>query len=351
MYKEYFTPGMGGGPQQQMNPQATAPNHYGTKHVPATSNGGQLSMKEIAKIHHQSIELMSKLYADGKLDDSSYLALCTRQQDIMKQVTEQNNHGNIDNVSVSSPDLPQKKQLRSEPVRSAAASQDVSEQKVESRRKTASPFMAQDDESSRTYNYFEVKFKRNRKEIFVGAAGIQLDDFVRVEADRGEDLGRVSRTNVNADEENSFGSDSSDLEDETLVKEPRKTYRNASKSNFKRILRKASREELTLLSKKTVEESSVLEVCRQKVRQRKLSMKVIDAEFQFDRHKLTFFFESDRRIDFRELVRDLFALYKTRIWLQQIEKKGKPAVHANAIKTAGSDRKKSSRSPPRARDE
>ena len=47
-------------------------------------------------------------------------------------------------------------------------------------------------------------------------------------------------------------------------------------------------------------------------------MQVVSAEYQFDRHKLTFYFEAERRIDFRELVRDLFAIYKTRIWLQQM---------------------------------
>ena len=47
-------------------------------------------------------------------------------------------------------------------------------------------------------------------------------------------------------------------------------------------------------------------------------MHVLDAEYQFDRHKLTFFFEADGRIDFRELVRDLFSIYKTRIWMQQV---------------------------------
>ena len=47
-------------------------------------------------------------------------------------------------------------------------------------------------------------------------------------------------------------------------------------------------------------------------------MHLIDAEFQYDRHKLTFYFKADRRIDFRELVRDLFAAYKTRIWMQQV---------------------------------
>ena len=49
-------------------------------------------------------------------------------------------------------------------------------------------------------------------------------------------------------------------------------------------------------------------------------MNVVDAEYQFDRHKLTFFFEASCRVDFRELVRDLFSIYKTRIWMQQIDK-------------------------------
>lgn len=48
-------------------------------------------------------------------------------------------------------------------------------------------------------------------------------------------------------------------------------------------------------------------------------MSILDAEYQFDRHKLTFFFEADRRIDFRELVSELFSLYKTRIWMQQVD--------------------------------
>ena len=47
---------------------------------------------------------------------------------------------------------------------------------------------------------------------------------------------------------------------------------------------------------------------------------------QFDRHKLTFYFEADGRIDFRELVRDLFSIYKTRIWMQQLDKAGPRAA-------------------------
>ena len=48
-------------------------------------------------------------------------------------------------------------------------------------------------------------------------------------------------------------------------------------------------------------------------------MVILDSEFQFDRHKLTYFFEANRRIDFRELVNELFGLYKTRIWMQQVD--------------------------------
>jgi hypothetical protein len=61
------------------------------------------------------------------------------------------------------------------------------------------------------------------------------------------------------------------------------------------------------------------QVIRAKVLEQRLPMTILDAEYQFDRHKLTFFFEADRRIDFRELVSELFSLYKTRIWMQQVD--------------------------------
>ncbi|CAM9416572.1 unnamed protein product [Hapterophycus canaliculatus] len=80
-----------------------------------------------------------------------------------------------------------------------------------------------------------------------------------------------------------------------------------------------------MVKDKLRDEERVLEVCRTKVLQRSLPMRVMDAEFQYDRHKLTFFFEAEGRIDFRELVRDLFSLYKTRIWMQQLEPETTPS--------------------------
>ncbi|KDO24343.1 hypothetical protein SPRG_10420 [Saprolegnia parasitica CBS 223.65] len=145
--------------------------------------------------------------------------------------------------------------------------------------------------------YYEVQFKRCRKDIFSGLGGFKLGDYVKVEGDRGEDVGHVIR----------MAPDAKTLRSDSDSKEPApmKRARHASRK----------RERAHAFARA---EQEVLQVCRSKVRQRMLPMNVIDAEYQFDRHKLTFFFEADRRIDFRELVRDLFAIYKTRIWLQQV---------------------------------
>ena len=84
------------------------------------------------------------------------------------------------------------------------------------------------------------------------------------------------------------------------------------------------------------DEQKALQLCQSKVRAKKLPMEVIDAEYQWDRRKLTFYFIAEKRIDFRELVRELFRyvaeymlytfrlsshrrLYKTRIWMASLQ--------------------------------
>ena len=59
-------------------------------------------------------------------------------------------------------------------------------------------------------------------------------------------------------------------------------------------------------------------ICQEKIRKHKLEMKLIDAEYTFDNNKVLFYFTADGRIDFRELVKDLAAVFKTRIELRQI---------------------------------
>uniref|UniRef100_A0A7S2RAB1 U-box domain-containing protein n=1 Tax=Rhizochromulina marina TaxID=1034831 RepID=A0A7S2RAB1_9STRA len=161
---------------------------------------------------------------------------------------------------------------------------------------------------------YQVKFKRNQRNFLLSGGNscrgsVTTGSIVVVEADRGEDLGVVV----------------SKMPLEQFVEESATTAGHKPRGfgsmfqDTKRVLRLATEEEKVKLREKNEEEEQVLRVCRNKVKQRSLPMYVIDAEYQFDRHKLTFFFEAERRIDFRELVRDLFSVYKTRIWLQQID--------------------------------
>ncbi|KAI6040057.1 PSP1 C-terminal conserved region-domain-containing protein [Pisolithus marmoratus] len=92
--------------------------------------------------------------------------------------------------------------------------------------------------------------------------------------------------------------------------------------NPKMIYGKAQPQDRQQLVAKSQDELKALQLCQTKVRQKKLPMEVIDAEYQWDRRKLTFYFIAEKRIDFRELVRELFRLYKTRIWMASLQGPG-----------------------------
>jgi cell fate regulator YaaT (PSP1 superfamily) len=142
---------------------------------------------------------------------------------------------------------------------------------------------------------------------------------VIVEADRGEDLGVVvSRVSVQV-----FNAQVRVLPPKPALAQQSSSPESSNTnsvfaSDLKTIIRIASAAEISLLADKGADEAALLKLCRQKVKQRQFPMVVLEAEYQYDRNKLTFFFHASGRIDFRELVRDLFALYKTRIWMQQV---------------------------------
>lgn len=162
---------------------------------------------------------------------------------------------------------------------------------------------------------YAVKFKRTQRNFVLGpriSRDLKIGTYVKVEADRGEDLGIVVGK-IAAEKYNFSGGRSS-------FQGPPSAGMSGGATDLKRIIRLATHDEVSLLSMKREEEDELLKICRSKVRQRGLPMHVVDAEYQFDRHKLTFFFEAEGRVDFRELVRDLFSMYKTRIWMQQIDK-------------------------------
>ncbi|GAA5899577.1 hypothetical protein JCM5296_006949 [Sporobolomyces johnsonii] len=83
----------------------------------------------------------------------------------------------------------------------------------------------------------------------------------------------------------------------------------------KRIYAKAGPADTHALLAKAQDEVKALALVRSKVAQKGLPMEILDAEWQWDRRKLTFYYTSDQRVDFRELVRELFRIWKTRVWL------------------------------------
>ncbi len=169
---------------------------------------------------------------------------------------------------------------------------------------------------------YNIKFKRTQRTFAIGPRlnrDLKVGTYVKVEADRGEDLGIVvgkapSEKQISA--RSTFRGGAGEL---GPIPPTPATGANPA-PDMKRIIRLATRDEVALLTMKREEEDELLKICRAKVRQRSLPMNVVDAEYQFDRHKLTFFFEAEGRVDFRELVRDLFSMYKTRIWMQQLDK-------------------------------
>ncbi len=87
---------------------------------------------------------------------------------------------------------------------------------------------------------------------------------------------------------------------------------------LKKVLRKATKEDDKTLAENKANEREALKICQEKARAHNLDMKLVDAEYTFDRNKILFYFTADGRIDFRDLVRDLASVFKTRIELRQI---------------------------------
>ncbi len=140
-----------------------------------------------------------------------------------------------------------------------------------------------------------VAFRGGRVEAFTNPDRIELRemDHVIVEAERGIDLGRV------------VACDGPDLK------------RRKSQS-LRAIVRHATEDEVQRLLTIMEEDRGALEICRGRAGHFKLDMKVIDAETQFDGNRVTFYFTADHRVDFRELVRDLASIFRTRIELRQV---------------------------------
>lgn len=153
----------------------------------------------------------------------------------------------------------------------------------------------------------EVRFKGNRKEYFAWPSDqpLQPDDPVIVEVERGQDLGRVSAVGAPALRKCARGCGGCPAAE-------------AADQVERKVLRRAGREEVRTADQQRQAEDEVRREVRERAKEHGLPMKVTDAEWQWDRRKLTIYFTADQRVDFRALVRDLAGRFRTRIELRQI---------------------------------
>ena len=140
-----------------------------------------------------------------------------------------------------------------------------------------------------------VRFKNVGKVYYFDPQGLQLakNSRVIVETARGIECGEVAMTNR-------------EVPDETVV------------HPLKKVLRAATQEDLAVLESNREKEKKASQICQQKIAEHKLEMKLVDVEYTFDNNKILFYFTADGRIDFRDLVKDLASVFRTRIELRQI---------------------------------
>lgn len=144
-------------------------------------------------------------------------------------------------------------------------------------------------------NVIGVRFRRAGKIYFFDPAGYEINqgDNVIVETARGVEYGHV-------------------------VIGPRDVEENKIIQPLKPVIRTATPEDDEIEARNKVKEKEAFQICLEKIKKHELEMKLIDSEYTFDNNKVLFYFTADGRIDFRELVKDLASVFKTRIELRQI---------------------------------
>lgn len=122
---------------------------------------------------------------------------------------------------------------------------------------------------------------------------VKVGDYVIVEAERGKEYGQI-------------------------ISEPELLAQDAIKAPLRKVIRVATGDDLRQIQENKKKTKDALGVCSKKIAEHKLNMKLVTAEYSFDRSKFIFYFTADGRIDFRELVKDLAREFRARIELRQI---------------------------------
>ena len=140
-----------------------------------------------------------------------------------------------------------------------------------------------------------IRFKKGGKIYYFSPENIQANvgDMAIVETVRGIECGEVVIANRNIDD-------------------------SQFNSPLKPIIRLADEKDLENVAKNKQREKEAFRICEEKIRSRKLKMNLVEVECTFDNNKLLFYFTAESRVDFRELVKDLASVFRTRIELRQI---------------------------------
>lgn len=140
-----------------------------------------------------------------------------------------------------------------------------------------------------------IRFKKPGKIYYFDFGDLNLEKGMNVIVDTamGEEYGEVVFPNKEVDEEN--------------ITEP-----------LKKVIRIANEKDKKMLNEFKAKEQEAFKICTEKIKKHELPMKLVDVEYKFDGSKVIFYFTAEGRIDFRELVKDLAAVFRTRIELRQI---------------------------------
>lgn len=140
-----------------------------------------------------------------------------------------------------------------------------------------------------------VKFKENGRAYSFDPAGIKAEqgEYIIVETQNGTEIGTVSAANH-------------EVAKDAIVKP------------LKKVIRKATEKDMARREDNKRKEKEAFGICEELILAHKLDMKLVEVEYSFDANKIVFFFTSDGRVDFRELVKDLASRFHTRIELRQI---------------------------------
>ncbi|NBG89084.1 stage 0 sporulation protein [Isachenkonia alkalipeptolytica] len=140
-----------------------------------------------------------------------------------------------------------------------------------------------------------VRFKKAGKVYYFDPGDLEIfkTDKVILETARGLELGEV-------------------------VVGPKEVSEKEVVSPLKQVIRKATKEDMAAYEGNKGKEKDAFEICSKKIEDHGLEMKLVDVEYTFDNNKIIFFFTAEGRVDFRELVKDLASVFKTRIELRQI---------------------------------